>query len=164
MRSQFTGYIWAARQQGIKANGAIVRGVSILKTKYDTLEVLTNRSDYEIERWNKQICRDIERAKVMWEEGYWDYNMDGACTEYGGCSFVQICKSSNPEEWLPVSFAQKVWDPLAHAEVSVAEYEKSWGHVRTDGSVAPGFKTELELQDSEQLQDSFADLLSYRKN
>src|ERR1700744_2495444 len=36
MRSQFTGYGWAAAKQGIKTHGSIVRGVSILKTKYDT--------------------------------------------------------------------------------------------------------------------------------
>ena len=37
MRSQFTGYGWAAKKQGIKVAGMIVRGISILKTKYDTL-------------------------------------------------------------------------------------------------------------------------------
>ena len=35
-RSQFTGYCWGARRIGIPAQGVLVRGVSILKTKYDT--------------------------------------------------------------------------------------------------------------------------------
>ena len=94
MRSQFTGYIWAAAQQGIKINGA------------------------------------------MWESGYWDYSLDGACTEYGGCSFQKVCKSSEPEAWLPVEFEQSVWDPLAKRRLSVAEYEASWGYVR-EGAPAP---------------------------
>lgn len=130
MRSQFTGYSWAARKQGIKTHGAIIRGVSILKTKYDTLEVPTYRSDYELDRWEGQVVRDIQRMIQCWESGVWDWNLDGACTDYGGCSFVKVCKSSDPEQWLPAYFEQRVWDPLARRELSVEEYEKSWGHVR----------------------------------
>jgi hypothetical protein len=122
--------------------------VSILKTKYDTLEVSTNRSPYEIERWHDQTVRDIERMKKMWEEGYWDYNLDGSCTDYGGCPLVQVCKSSTPENWLPVNFQQRVWDPLERKEVTVAEYEAAWGHVREAGAPeAPGAAGELLVSD-----------------
>lgn len=142
MRSQFTGYSWAARRQGIKTAGTIVRGVSILKTKYDTLEVATHRSDYEIDRWETQVNHDIQRMIRCWEEGYWDWSLDGACTDYGGCSFVSVCKSSNPEEWLPAKFVKSVWDPLARRELSEAEYEASWGHVRAPGmEPAAGLKS-----------------------
>lgn len=126
MRSQFTGYIWAAAQAGIETSGAIVRGVSILKTKYDTQQAITYRSKYEVERWLEQTCRDIERFIKMWQEGWWDYSLDHACTEFGGCSFVQVCKSPNPDTWLPVHFEQRVWDPLARRELTVAEWEASW--------------------------------------
>lgn len=39
-------------------------------------------------------------------------------------------------------FRQAVWDPLAKRELTVAEHEKSWGHVRAvplveDGVQAP---------------------------
>lgn len=135
MRSQFTGYSWAAARQGIKTAGAIVRGISILKTKYDTLEVPTYRSQYEVDRWEEQTCRDIERMQRMWKEGYWDFSLDGACTEYGGCSFVRVCKSSDPETWLPVYFEQRVWCPLSRAEMTIREYEDSWEHPRPDAVV-----------------------------
>ena len=130
MRSQFTGYTWAARRQGIKSDGCIVRGVSILKTKYDTLEIPTYRTDFELDRWEQQLERDVRRMISMWEEGYWDYSLDGGCTEYGGCSFTRVCKSSDPQNWLPVMFEKRVWDPLARREMSVKEYEAQWGHVR----------------------------------
>ena len=144
MRSQFTGYGWAALKQGIKTNGSIVRGVSILKTKYDTLEVPTYRTEYELERWEGQVIRDIKRMITMWEEGYWDWNLDGGCTEYGGCSFTRVCKSKDPEAFLPVYFTQKVWDPLLRGDVSLAEYERSWNHVREEGDVpAPEKKGEV---------------------
>ena len=157
MRSQFTGYTWAARQQGIKTMGCIVRGVSILKTKYDTLEVPTYRSDYEIDLWYGQMLRDIQAMIRCWEEGYWDYSLDGGCTEYGGCSFQLVCKSNEPEAWLPVYFEKRVWDPLARAETTVAEYEKSWGHVRDDPSTLPVAR--MPMQDSMGLQSSFNDLI-----
>lgn len=126
MRSQFTGYMWAAERAGIKTDGAIVRGVSILKRGYDTLQAITNRSQYEVNRWLEQTCRDIERFTKMWQEGWWDYSLDHACAEYGGCSMVQICKSSNPETWLEMYFERRVWDPLLRKELTVEEYEASW--------------------------------------
>jgi len=128
MRGQFTGYTWAGQRAGIDLQGCVVRGVSILKTKYDTQQIITYRTPFEVERWLKQTVRDITRMIKMWEEGYWDYAMDGACGEYGGCSMQSVCKSPSPESWLPMYFTQRVWDPLARQELSVAEWEASWGH------------------------------------
>ena len=128
MRAQFSGYLWALRRIGVEPAGAIVRGVSILKTKYDTMQAITYRSPYELERWEKQTCRDLARMQRMWEEGWWDYALDHACAEYGGCSMTQVCKSSDPETWLPSYFEKRVWDPLLRKEMTVEEYEASWGH------------------------------------
>lgn len=122
MRSQFTGYCWAAREFGLNPQGVCVRGVSILKTKYDTQQVLTYRSPYEIDRWLDQTCRDLERMIASWKSGHWDYNLDHACSEYGGCSMTTVCKSSDPEAWLKNYFVQRVWDPLAKEEVSLEQW------------------------------------------
>lgn len=130
LRAQFTGYVWAALEDGIDVQGAVVRGVSILKTKYDTLQAITYRSPYEIERWYEQLHRDLKRMIKCWEDGWWDYSLDGACTEYGGCSLTRICKSPNPETWLGMDFEQRVWDPLARRQLSVEEWEASWGHTK----------------------------------
>lgn len=128
MRSQFTGYQWAANRAGMNVQGTLVRGVSILKTKYDHLQHVTYRSQYEVDRWLAQVHRDIQRAIGMWREGYWDYSLDHACAEYGGCSMVNVCKSPSPDEWLPMYFEQRVWDPLARTQRTLAEWEASWGH------------------------------------
>ena len=128
MRSQFTGYTWAARRNGIEVDGTLIRGVSILKTKYDTLQVITNRPKWEVERWYEQTCRDVERWISEWKLGRYDYSLDGACTEYGGCAFTTVCKSQNPEAFLPIYFHKRVWDPLLRQEMTVEEYEASWGH------------------------------------
>lgn len=126
LRSQFTGYAWAAREQGIDVTGAVIRGVSILKTKYDTLQTLTYRPEWETNRWLEQVCRDLTRMIACWEEGYWDWDLDHACAEYGGCQFLDSCKSPDPESWLPVRFEKKVWDPLARRELTVEEHEAKW--------------------------------------
>lgn len=122
MRGQFSGYAWAARNNDIKVNGVLIRGVSILKTKYDTQQVLTYRSDYEIDRWFEQTVRDANRMVAAWHEGYWDYNLGEACTNYGGCKFMDACKSHEPDQWIINEFAQKVWCPDTREELSLDQY------------------------------------------
>lgn len=117
LRSQFTGYCWAAARAGIHVDGVIVRGISILKTKYDTQQAITNRSQWEIDRWLNQVGQDIRMMETCWRDGYWDYNLDHACTEYGGCAMRQICQSPTPEEWLPMYFEKRVWDPITRQEI-----------------------------------------------
>jgi hypothetical protein len=129
LRSQFTGYCWAAREFGLHPTGVCVRGVSILKTKYDTAQVVSYRSDYEVERWLSQTVRDVGRMIECWKEGYWDYNLDHACTEYGGCALAPVCKSADPEAWLKTYFTKRVWNPLAREEQTIEQYEaemKEW--------------------------------------
>lgn len=126
MRSQFTGYCWAAQKVGIDPTGVLVRGVSILKTKYDTQSVPTYRGQWEIDRWEEQTLRDIARMIQCWEDGYWDFSLDHACAEFGGCKFVNICKSKDPEPWLEMNFHKLVWDPLARRQLTVEEWEASW--------------------------------------
>src|SRR5215471_9935976 len=42
MRSQFLCYTWGFREMGFNIAGFLVRGISILKTKYDTQEAICN--------------------------------------------------------------------------------------------------------------------------
>lgn len=116
LRSQFTGYVWGARRAGIKLDGFLVRGVSILKTKYDTLEAITYRPDWQIERWEIQLYRDIKRMIDLWHEGYFDYSLDHACEEYGGCPFKPVCLHRSPEAVLELQFERRKWDPVTRLE------------------------------------------------
>ena len=116
LRSQFTGYCWGAGRSGFALQGFLVRGVSILKTKYDTQQALTYRPEWMIERWYEQLHKDIERMKIQWERNDWDYDLDHACNEFGGCIFRQVCMSREPEGWLRGNFERRVWDPLRRIE------------------------------------------------
>ena len=121
LRSQFTGYVWGAARAGIKLDGFLVRGVSILKTKYDTLEAITYRPDWQIARWEEQVRRDVLRMIRCWEEGYFDYNLDHACTEYGGCTFRQVCQMREPVPLLEQQFQRRRWDPVTRTETVLGE-------------------------------------------
>ena len=116
LRSQFTGYVWGAQRAGIKLDGFLVRGVSILKTKYDTLQAITYRPAWMIERWYEQLLRDIKRMMEAWESNYFDYNLDHACAEYGGCPFRSVCQMRDPASLLVQQFEQRRWDPVARTE------------------------------------------------
>jgi hypothetical protein len=121
LRSQFTAYCWGSGQAGYPLAGFIVRGISILKTKYETQQAITYRPKWMIDRWYEQMLRDVRDMKQCWESGYWDYNLDHACTEYGGCIFRKVCLSQNPEPWLATDFERRRWDPVTRTETKVIE-------------------------------------------
>lgn len=119
LRSQFTGYAWGCAKAGVQVDGVLVRGVSILKTKYDTAEALTYRPQWQIDRWYEQLNRDIKRLIGMWESGCFDYNLDHACAEYGGCLFRGVCVLPEPSQWLEQFFERRQWNPLTRKETKL---------------------------------------------
>lgn len=119
LRAQFTGYAWGCAQAGIRVDGAIVRGVSILKTKYDTQEAISYRPDWQVERWYDQLIEWIDEIKVNWMRGKWRHNLDHSCAEYGGCSFRSACCSTDPSPWLETYFERRHWNPLLRTEVKL---------------------------------------------
>lgn len=118
LRSQFSGYCWAARRAGLKVDGVLVRGVSILKTKYDTAEAITYRPEWQVTRWLEQTVEDIRDAVEQWKKGKFRYNLDHSCTEYGGCTFRQVCLSEDPQPFLDVGFQKRIWNPLLRTEIT----------------------------------------------
>ena len=118
LRSQFTAYTWGARRNGIAMDGFMVRGVSILKTKYDTQQAITYRPTWMIDRWYEQTLRDLQRMIGMWEAGSFDYNLDESCNGYGGCQFRRVCLAEPEKQmnWLRQDFERRAWDPVTRVE------------------------------------------------
>lgn len=117
LRSQFTGYCWGARQYGFPVAGAIIRGVSILKTKYDKAEAIVYRPQHMVDAWYDQLVRDLHRAIDMWRAGHFDASFADACDSYGGCNFSKVCESNNPQSWLNgPDFTQRIWDPAHNGD------------------------------------------------
>jgi len=118
LRSQFTGYCWGLRQcANIHAAGVLIRGVSILKTKYDTQQAITYRSDWQIAEWFERSLDLIEDLIRSWKRGYWRKALDSACNEYGGCGLRSACLSRDPLPHYETHFEQKRWDPILRVEV-----------------------------------------------
>jgi hypothetical protein len=123
LRSQFTSYVWGAGRAGIKLDGFLVRGVSILKTKYDTMEAITYRPQWMIDRWYNQVLRDVAAMIAAWKEGYYNYSLDHACAEYGGCPFKSCCQMRDPAPILNQQFERRLWDPVKREERLLGENE-----------------------------------------
>lgn len=114
LRSQFTAYTVGAQEAGFPVVGAIIRGIAILKTKYNLAEVITHRPPHIVEAWKKRLVHDAERMIDMWNSGYWpEYGQEnGACSNYGGCPYQVLCESAHPENYLNVYFQNARWDPI----------------------------------------------------
>lgn len=119
LRSQFSGYAWGTKRAGFPIAGMLVRGVAIRKTGYDHAQTVTYRPDWMVERWYKQTLFDLQRMIGMWKEGYFDYNLDHSCDEFGGCVFRQPCLSPDPAKWLNVGFERRRWDPVTREETKL---------------------------------------------
>lgn len=119
LRAQFTGYAWGAEKAGIKIDGAIVRGVSILKTKYDTQQAISYRPEWQINRWYNELLEWVHDIHLCWKYGKWKHNLDHACAEYGGCAFRTACASQDEAPWLEVGFERRYWNPILRSEEKV---------------------------------------------
>lgn len=129
MRFQFSAYCWGARKAGMHLQGFLVRGISILKRGYDTLQVPTYRPQWMLERWEQGMLRSVSDMVSDWKLLGPEYqgehpamafplNEGDACNAYGGCGLKSICLAADPEPWLATSFEKRIWDPLRRGEES----------------------------------------------
>lgn len=118
LRSQFTGYVWGLeRAAGVKANGVLVRGVSILKTKYDTQQAITYRPQWMVDEWFANLCDTVEDIVRDWKRGWFRKSLDTACSNYGGCPFKQVCMVQDKKPWLDTYFEQSIRNPMTRNEI-----------------------------------------------
>lgn len=120
LNSQFTGYCMAAREYGYPVQGAIIRGVGLLKTKISHQQVPLTRPQWIIDRWWTQLHRDVERVKQLWLEdngdgSNFDLALGAACSSYGGCGYKTLCMSPNPHEWTAVGFKPSDYNPTGQS-------------------------------------------------
>jgi len=119
LRSQFIGYAWAMRELGLIPAGVIVRGVSILKTKYETAQAIVNEPAWKIDQWVEHRDHLVKRMLADYAAGYWEPALDETCNEYGGCMFKQICDVPPKlrQNWLDTQFEENTWSPLHNIKV-----------------------------------------------
>jgi hypothetical protein len=119
LRGQFTGYAWGCREAGIKVHGSVIRGVSILKSKYETQQAIIFSHDWQIERWFDETCDWIEGIVSAWKRKRFNHNLGDACSSYGGCGFKMVCSSQEEAKWLDTYFERRQWNPLSRQETKL---------------------------------------------
>lgn len=116
LRSQFSAYTWLAQQAGFPVQGTLVRGISILKTKYDHQQVPTYRPAWRVAEWLATTQDLIADLIADWRDQSWRPNLDESCNSWGGCPFRQVCLSEDHDPWLHQYFERRRWDPIHRTE------------------------------------------------
>lgn len=111
MRGQFIGYCVAATHYGYKTSTAVIRGIAILKTMYHQLQVVEEYSEWQMQRWWLETNLKISRMVAAWKDNAFDHDYGDACGAYGGCPFLPLCISKDPEQQFS-NYQVRVWDPL----------------------------------------------------
>lgn len=116
LRGQFMGYSWGCREAGVKVAGAVIRGVSILKTKYETQQAIIFHPEWVIDRWYLETCETIIDIIRAFLDGRFKHNFGDSCSSYGGCGFRLVCSSQDESPWLDTYFERREWNPLLRTE------------------------------------------------
>lgn len=112
LRGQLIGYNWAAREYDYPVAGSIVRGISFLKTGFGSAQAIELCEQWKIDRWLVQLQRDVQRMIKLYESRQPNMAFADACTSYGGCPFVKLCNSVDPNTWKS-EYGRREWNPLA---------------------------------------------------
>lgn len=119
LRGQLTGYSWLCEQSGIHLDGMVVRGVSILTNSYETQEAIVYQAEWQVARWYTETLEWISDAITWWKRKRFRYNLDDACSNYGGCGFLTVCSSQNEQGYLETYFKKVRWNPITREEVEL---------------------------------------------
>lgn len=111
LRNQFLGYIYGARQFGVPASQVLIRGIAIQKTDIKFLDAFKPVPEYMLVRWREELVETLRRMVAAYERKRFAYNLGDTCNSYGGCTFMELCKSKVPEEWFG-NFSRRYWSPL----------------------------------------------------
>lgn len=115
LRGQFLGYCWAAQQLGYPISTVIVRGIAIQKTQHQFAQLPVQVPSYLIDRWHRELLKSIQRIIDLWSMDDWPYVFGDACSSYGGCAFMDLCKADDPSKWIS-NYEERTWSPIAKGE------------------------------------------------
>ena len=116
LRGQFIGYAWGCRESGIRVSGSLIRGVSILKTKYETAQAVVRHADWQVDEWFTETTWFIKQMIGHWQSEFYPHDYGDSCSDYGGCAFKDVCMSQEKAPYLEMGFERKHWDPVAGVE------------------------------------------------
>lgn len=119
LRGQFIGYTWGCRQAGLPIKGIVVRGVSILKTKYECQESINEFPGWMVDQWYVELLEWLTDAKAAYLTKRWKHNYGDACDDFGGCAFKRACAYQDPLNFLSTNMERRHWDPITRTETPI---------------------------------------------
>lgn len=85
---QMPGYVWAVRELGYHAVGAIIRGTALQVKRIDHRQSLTTYEEYLLDRWFNTLSYYINRIYSCLADSYFPPVGGYPCTR---CSFSSFC-------------------------------------------------------------------------
>ena len=119
LRAQLIGYKWGLKKYGLRVDGMLVRGISILKGGYDSAEAHYQYPDWLVDRWESELLEWIADSIKWWKTKRYRYDMDFGCSAYGGCGFLDVCTAKDEKPWLETRFEKRHWDPVIRVETPI---------------------------------------------
>jgi PD-(D/E)XK nuclease superfamily len=118
LRSQFTGYCWAAKEYDYPVVGAVIRGSAILKNQITHAEAVVYRPDFIIKRWEHRMKADVAEMVDSFQRNDFPNKGEenGGCCAYSGCAYQKLCLSDNPQRWVENEFIVHRWNPMHKEE------------------------------------------------
>lgn len=113
LANQVSGYCWAAQEYGIPLAGFNLRGVSLLKNNFGHADAITYRRAWMIKAFLESLTRTVKDMIRDYGEGKWEQSFGNACSQFGGCSYFDLCNSPNPEDWISQYYVPNTWNPMA---------------------------------------------------
>lgn len=123
LRSQFLGYMFAARELHLNPVGVLVRRATILKTQHELYQHPVPLLPHLITRFYTELISTVDDMLLAWDKGF-AYNLGETCTAYGGCAFIPVCSAQNPEDWYSL-FTRRVWNPLSRNPEGTTRFTQS---------------------------------------
>ena len=105
---QFLGQV-----NNTKGTGFIVTLIQPVGTKWQNFTAIRQEIEpkpEEMETWRREKLFQIEQIEASYRANVWPKNTPHACTNFGGCFFVQLCAAGHPEGML--ARMPKKGDPL----------------------------------------------------
>ena len=116
MRGQFLGYAWAAGQHGIKVEGAMVRGLQVIKTKFDHHDTEILIPKYKQDRWFEDALLTVNDMIESFKEQTFKQNWGESFNSFGGCGFMDTCSAKDIVPWLDEMDTHH-WNPVAKVPI-----------------------------------------------
>jgi hypothetical protein len=117
LRSQFTGYMWAAQQYGYEVQATTVRGCALLKSSIKFGDAITYRPQWMIDEWLDGMIETAREMCMKWEEDQdlpdrgFQKQFGDTCSHYGGCAFLDLCDKEHWKKWVEGNYVEVRWNP-----------------------------------------------------